>query len=173
MCLFLMNKTPKVAKENILVFKVVNRFNNKIYSYFKNMPYCPGKLYISEIEITHSIGLYENVVEAALHSYSLNINQELHIRENNKWLNIGHGINEESYIKHDSYVGLFVIPKGSIYYESDFCYASNNLICLDQFFTFEEWYNKCGFIIEHEYKTFTSNAYINNLRLRNGLCALT
>lgn len=172
MCLFLMNKTPKMAEENILVFKIVNIFNNKIYSYFKNMPYCKGQSYTSEIEIICS-DLHEYVIEAALHSYSLNINQELYISEDGKYMNIGQGINGESYIDHSSYVGLFIIPKGSIYYENDFCYASNNLICLDQFFTFEEWHNKCGFIIKHRSKTFTSNAYINNLKYRKYLNALT
>lgn len=169
MCLFLTNKSPRVAEENILVFKIVHIVNNKINSYFKDMPYRQGESYNSEIEITdsHYFNSYKHAVEKALHSYDLNICQVLHVYDNKSWYNIGNGINEETYIDDNAYVGLFVIPKGSIYYASNFCYASNYLICLDKFFTFEEWHNKRGFIKEHAGKTLISDAYINSLKLRN------
>lgn len=175
MCLFLTNVEAKIAEENILVFKVVHIVNKKINSYFKDMPYHRGHLYKSEIEITGSryFGAYKNSIEKALHSYDLCIYQELHVYKNESWITIGSKANEETYIDDNAYIGLFVIPKGAIYYEEDLCYASDELICLDKFFTFNEWHHEHNFIVEFAGKTFTSDTYINDLRLKEGLCVLT
>ena len=39
------NKKPKIAKEDIVVYKVLNRYGNKYTSYFRSMQYERDTLY--------------------------------------------------------------------------------------------------------------------------------
>ena len=124
----------KIAKENIPIYKICRKEDDKILSYFKHFEYKLGWLYETNFEV--AIDTKTSEIYKGFHSYSLNKTYS------NKWYNIVRVFKNENFIelifnsnsnRLNSYsFGIVVsgyIPKSSAYALNEYGeYVSDSII---------------------------------------------
>lgn len=138
----LSNAQPKVAEEDITVFKVALLEDGKITSIYKNFPYEKGIVY--DMCDSNCFGETNYKINEGYHSYSLD-NSIIH--ECNGW---GFYISAQffyTFVKqYDFLTGIYAskifvlctIPKGSIYYLNEYGEYVSNSIRIDDYFPVDE-----------------------------------
>lgn len=121
MCLYTFQSTPKVAEEDIICYKVLTK---DLKSPCYGLQYELGNLITSELKNDFCDDGY-NSIEEGLHTLKDLDNAKTTSvftcwRVQNAWINM-HGVNAPIIVK-------CIIPKGSLYYEGDKEFVSNQLI---------------------------------------------
>ena len=135
MCWFTNKKLKfKIAKENIPIYKICSKEDDKILSYYKKFEYRLGWLYNTNFEVAFDDKMYE--IYKGFHSYSLNKTYYekrydiIRVFKNESFIE---RILESDSNKLDAYsFGIVVsgyIPKGSAYALNEYGeYVSNSII---------------------------------------------
>ena len=124
----------KIAKENIPIYKICRKEDDKILSYYKKFEYKLGWLYETNFEV--SLTTDDTIIYKGFHSYSLNKTYYekrydiIRVFKNESFIEL---ILESNGNKLDTYsFGIVVsgyIPKGSAYALNEYGeYVSNSII---------------------------------------------
>jgi len=115
MCLNNISK-KKIATKDIICYKILTRYNNKFYTYYRYKRIKIGSEYYSQILLMYNRLRKQYCIEKGLHSFKFKKD----------------AMNYLKYFLNYSIVAKCVIPKGSIYYTGTFdyvryAYASNKI----------------------------------------------
>ena len=124
----------KIAKENIPIYKICRKEDDKILSYFKHFEYKLGRLYNTNFEVAVDIKMSE--IYKGFHSYSLNKTYYekrydiISVFKNESFIELI--FNSNSNRLNDYSSGIVVsgyIPKGSAYVLNEYGeYVSDSII---------------------------------------------
>ena len=135
MCWFTNKKLKfKIAKENIPIYKICCKEDDKILSYYKKFEYRLGWIYNTNFEVTFDDKMFE--IYKGFHSYSLNKTYYekrydiIRVFKNESFIELIFNSNSN---KLDAYSFCIVvsgyIPKGSVYALNEYGeYVSNSII---------------------------------------------
>ena len=124
----------KIAKENIPIYKICRKEDDKILSYFKHFEYRLGRLYNTNFEVAFDTKMSE--IYKGFHSYSLNRTyyekryDVIKVYKNESFIELI--FNSNSNRLNDYSFGIVVsgyIPKGSAYALNEYGeYVSDSII---------------------------------------------
>ena len=124
----------KIAKENIPIYKICRKEDDKILSYYKHFEYKLGCLYDTNFEV--SLTTDSSIIYKGFHSYSLNKTylerryDNIRVFENESFIKLI--FNSNSNILIDYSFGIVVsgyIPKGGSYALNEYGeYVSNSIV---------------------------------------------
>lgn len=124
----------KIAKENIPIYKICRKENDKVLSYYKKFEYRLGRLY----ETTFEVAFYDKMseIDKGFHSYSLNKTylykryDNIRVFKNESFIELILESNDNRIAEYSS--GIVVsgyIPKGGVYALNEYGeYVSNSII---------------------------------------------